>query len=267
MWTSQSEYRRARRHGLWRGVISSSSANGKGGRRRTAGRRGSQCVASRGRICYGARAPAVPAPCRVSPPTPMSDGSLRPSMKLLFVILAHDRPAEAAELARTLVAAALGRPGADPLRRPRRRRAAFDGARGGGGGRAADRPRRAPRRLPLGRLRPGRGAAQRARPGRGRGPVARLRDPAVGRLPALPAGGEPRALPRRERRARVHRVRGRELDHRRLALGALALLALVRPQDPAPAELALGAASRRRSGCGGASRPGSSRASARSGGR
>ena len=36
----------------------------------------------------------------------MSDGSLRPSMKLLFVILAHDRPAEVAELARTLVAAA-----------------------------------------------------------------------------------------------------------------------------------------------------------------
>jgi hypothetical protein len=36
----------------------------------------------------------------------MSDGSLRPSMKLLFVILAHDRPAEAAELARTLVGAA-----------------------------------------------------------------------------------------------------------------------------------------------------------------
>jgi len=35
----------------------------------------------------------------------MSDGSLRPAMKLLFVILAHDRPADAAELARTLVAA------------------------------------------------------------------------------------------------------------------------------------------------------------------
>ena len=36
----------------------------------------------------------------------MSDGSLRPPMKLLFVILAHDRPEDAAELARTLVAAA-----------------------------------------------------------------------------------------------------------------------------------------------------------------
>ena len=160
----------------------------------------------------------------------------------------------------------LGCPGADPLRRPRRG-AGLRRARGGGGGRAADRPRRAPRRLPLGRLRPGRGAAERARPGRGRRPVARLRDPAVGRLPALPAGGEPRALPSRERRARIHRIRGRELGHRGLALGALALLALVRPQDPAARSNGSRRASRRRSGCGGASRPGSSRASARSGGR
>ena len=36
----------------------------------------------------------------------MSEGSLRPPTKLLFVILAHDRPEDAAGLARTLVAAA-----------------------------------------------------------------------------------------------------------------------------------------------------------------
>ena len=117
-----------------------------------------------GRICYPG-----PAPSPECPSFRMSDGSLRPSMKLLFVILAHDRPAEVAELARTLVAA-----GSDARALihfdARAEARAFDGARGGGGGRAADRPRRAPRRLPLGRLRPGRGAAQRARPGRGRGP-------------------------------------------------------------------------------------------------
>ena len=98
----------------------------------------------------------------------MSDGSLRPPTKLLFVILAHDRPEDAAELARTLVAAASdaralihfdARAARGRLRR----------AGGGGRGRAAGRPRREARRLPLGRLRPGRGAAERARPGRGGG--------------------------------------------------------------------------------------------------
>ena len=196
----------------------------------------------------------------------MSDGSLRPSMKLLFVILAHDRPAEVAELARTLVAA-----GSDARALihfdARAEARAFDGLAAA----VADEPRigLVARRVAcrwggFGLVEAPLNALAQAE-AEGQSPdYAILLSGAC--LPCRPVASLERFL-RRERRARVHRVRGRELDHRRLALGALALLALVRPQDPAPARVALGAASRRRSGCGGASRPGSSRASARSGGR
>ena len=128
----------------------------------------------------------------------MSDGSsLRPAMKLLFVILAHDRPADAAELARTLVAATSD--GRALIHFDARASAAAFEALGAA---VADEPRigLVKKRVacrwggfglveaPLNAL------AQAEADGAGYRMGPRLRDPPLRRLPALPSGGEPQAF-------------------------------------------------------------------------